>query len=61
VIEEMMNDAIDMRDEDDIEEEAAEEVDKILYELTDGLLGEIGPVGKKLKVTSKKMSYIEAQ
>jgi charged multivesicular body protein 3 len=46
----MMNDAIEMRDEEDIEEEAAEEVDKILYELTDGLLGEIGPVGKKIKV-----------
>lgn len=45
-----MEDTMDMLDEDDIEEEAEEEVDKVLYEITNGLLGEAGPVGGALEV-----------
>ena len=36
IIEEMMNDAIDMGDEEGLEEESEEIVDKVLFELTDG-------------------------
>lgn len=40
IIEEMIQETIDFTDADDIEEAAQEEVDKVLYELTDGLFGE---------------------
>eukprot|EP00045_Choanoeca_perplexa_P001469 m.19821 g.19821 ORF g.19821 m.19821 type:complete len:210 (+) comp10963_c0_seq1:94-723(+) len=40
LIEEMMEDTMDsVLDDSDVEEEAQEEVDKVLFELTDGLLG----------------------
>ncbi|KAJ1561868.1 Charged multivesicular body protein 3 [Cladochytrium tenue] len=39
IIGEMMDDAIDALDEEGIEDEAEEEVDKILFELTDGTCG----------------------
>ncbi|TPX38134.1 hypothetical protein SmJEL517_g00374 [Synchytrium microbalum] len=44
IIEEMMNDAIELGDDDGIEEESDEIVDKVLFELTDGLLGQAGSV-----------------
>lgn len=43
IIEEMMDDALNV-DEEEIEEEAEGEVEKVLFELTSGLLGEAGPV-----------------
>ncbi|KAJ3193945.1 Charged multivesicular body protein 3, partial [Irineochytrium annulatum] len=46
---EMMDDAIDALDEDGIEEEAQEEVDKVLFEITDGMLGNAGEVGAPLE------------
>ena len=39
-----------MGDEEDIEEEAEGEVEKVLFELTDGLLGQAGNVGAPLEV-----------
>lgn len=43
-MEEMMEDTLDSgvlgEDEDEMEEEAQEEVDKVLYQLTDGKLGQ---------------------
>jgi charged multivesicular body protein 3 len=36
IIQEMVNDTLEADDEDEIEEEAQEQVDKILFELTDG-------------------------
>jgi hypothetical protein len=33
----MINDTLEASDEDEIEEEAQEEVDKILHQLTDGM------------------------
>ncbi|RKP37859.1 Snf7 family, partial [Dimargaris cristalligena] len=36
IISEMMEDTLDMLDEDDVEDEAEEEVNKILFEITDG-------------------------
>ncbi|KAJ3174268.1 Charged multivesicular body protein 3 [Geranomyces variabilis] len=44
IIEEMMEDTLEMGDEDEIEAEADEEVNKVLFELTDGMLGE-APAG----------------
>lgn len=39
IIEEMMEDTIEMGDEEGIEEEAEDEVNKVLFELTDGMCG----------------------
>ena len=38
IIQEMVNDALEGDDEEEVEEEAQEEVDKILFELTDGFI-----------------------
>ncbi|KAI8975601.1 Snf7-domain-containing protein [Mycotypha africana] len=45
LLEEMIGDTIDMMDDEDIEEAADQEVDNVLYQITDGLLGEAGSVG----------------
>jgi hypothetical protein len=50
IMEEMMDDALDVQEEDEIEEEANAEVDKVLFELTNGKLGEAGSVGTELPV-----------
>ncbi|KAJ3053819.1 Charged multivesicular body protein 3 [Rhizophlyctis rosea] len=49
IIDEMMEDAIAFGDEEDIEEEAESEVNNVLFELTDGALGEAGAVGAPLE------------
>jgi hypothetical protein len=49
-MEEMMEDTLDSVDDDELEEEADAEVDKVLYELTDGKLGQAGRVGAELPV-----------
>lgn len=49
-MEEMMDDTLEMQEDDEIEEEADAEVDKVLFELTDGKLGEAGSVGTELPV-----------
>ncbi|KAJ3292519.1 Charged multivesicular body protein 3 [Borealophlyctis nickersoniae] len=49
IIEEMMEDTIAMNDEEDIEEEAENEVNNVLFELTDGKLGQAGAVGAPLE------------
>jgi len=43
-MEEMLEDTLDMVEDDEIEEEADAEVDKILFELTNGKLGEAATV-----------------
>ncbi len=43
----MISDTLDMND-DEIEEAADQEVEKVLFELTDGLLGQAGKVGSEL-------------
>jgi charged multivesicular body protein 3 len=49
IIEEMMDDALNVgEDEDEIEEEAEEEVNKVLMELTSGMLLGSGTVGQDL-------------
>jgi hypothetical protein len=50
-MEEMMEETLDSVNEDDeLEEEADAEVDKVLFELTDGKLGQAGRVGAELPV-----------
>lgn len=39
-------------DDEELEEEADEEVDKVLFELTDGKLGQAGRVGGELPVSA---------
>ena len=51
-MEEMMEETMDMVDDDEIEEEADAEVDKVLFELTDGKLGQAGRVGGELPVSA---------
>jgi charged multivesicular body protein 3 len=48
----MMEETLDTVDDDEIEEEADAEVDKVLFELTDGKLGQAGKVGGELPVSS---------
>lgn len=51
IMEEMMEETLDSVDADDeLEEEADAEVDKVLFELTDGKLGQAGKVGSALPV-----------
>jgi hypothetical protein len=51
-MEEMLEDTLDMDDDDELEEEADAEVDKVLFELTDGKLGEAGKVSTELPVSA---------
>ncbi|XP_064382768.1 charged multivesicular body protein 3-like [Halichondria panicea] len=47
LMEEMMEDTFEGLEDDDLEEEADKEVDKILWEVTNGQLGVLGPVSSK--------------
>jgi hypothetical protein len=58
-MEEMMDDTLDMQEDEDIEEEADAEVDKVLFELTDGKLGMVGSVGTELPVSVCLSSSID--
>ncbi|ORY23605.1 hypothetical protein LY90DRAFT_123189 [Neocallimastix californiae] len=48
----MISNTLGMNDEEGIEEEAEEEVEKVLFELTNGLLGEAGSVGESLDTSA---------
>ncbi|KAG6816927.1 hypothetical protein H0H87_001629 [Tephrocybe sp. NHM501043] len=48
IMEEMLEDTLDMDEDEELEEEADAEVDKVLFDLTDGKLGEAGKVGTSL-------------
>ncbi|RKO97554.1 hypothetical protein CXG81DRAFT_29525 [Caulochytrium protostelioides] len=50
VIDEMINDTIEGLDEEDVEDEAQDEVNQVLHEITDGLLGQAGAVGPDLEM-----------
>ena len=45
-----MEETLDSVDDEELEEEADAEVDKVLFELTDGKLGQAGKVGGELPV-----------
>ncbi|KJE89836.1 hypothetical protein CAOG_08492 [Capsaspora owczarzaki ATCC 30864] len=53
LIEEMVNDAIDIDDSEELEDQASSEVNKILFELTDGLLGQAGHAKDDLPSSSR--------
>ncbi|KAJ8324970.1 hypothetical protein BDV3_004508 [Batrachochytrium dendrobatidis] len=62
IIEEMVSDTLEMDDEG-IEEEADEEVDKVITEITSGLLGQAGAVGEdlpKAKLKQKQTAEVES-
>ena len=53
IMEEMLDDTLEGLDEDpELEEEAEEEVERVLYEITDGKLGVAG-AGKELPVRNE--------
>jgi len=51
IMEEMMDDVLEMDEDDEIEEEADTEVDKVLFDLTDGKLGLAGSVSSEIPVS----------
>lgn len=50
-MEEMLDDTLEMDDDEELEEEADAEVDKVLFDLTDGKLGQAGSVQTELPVS----------
>ncbi|KAJ3085687.1 Charged multivesicular body protein 3 [Quaeritorhiza haematococci] len=59
IIDEMIQDTIELGDDEELEDEADEEVDKVLLELTNGRLGTAGPVGAPLE--DEKEEEVEPQ
>ena len=51
IMEEMLEDVMNMDDDEELEEEADAEVEKVLYEITDGKLGAAGTVKDELPVS----------
>ena len=49
-MEEMLEDTLDMDEDEELEEEADAEVDRVLFELTNGKLGEAGSISTELPV-----------
>lgn len=56
VMEEMMEDTLAVEEDEELEEEADAEVDKVLFELTNGKLGQAGTVRTELPVSSFLLS-----
>ena len=50
-MEEMLEDTLEMDEDEELEQEADEEVDKVLFELTNGKLGQAGSVQTELPVS----------
>jgi charged multivesicular body protein 3 len=59
-MEEMLEDTLDMDEDEELAEEADAEVDKVLFELTNGKLGEAGSVGADLPVSISSCSKLHA-
>lgn len=51
-MEDMLEDVMDMEDDEELEEEADAEVEKVLFEITDGKLGAAGTVSDELPVSA---------
>lgn len=47
----MTDEIVEMEEDDELEEEADAEVDKVLFDLTNGKLGQAGKVGTELPVS----------
>jgi len=61
VMEEMLEDTLEMEDDEEIEEEADAEVDKVLFEITDGKLGTAVPVQTELPTVEDELRDEEAE
>ena len=61
IVAEMVDDTMEMLDDDaeEIDEEADQEVDKVLWELTEGKLGQTGKVGTSLPVRLPSLIYVD--
>ncbi|TDL29592.1 Snf7-domain-containing protein [Rickenella mellea] len=55
IMEEMLEDTLEMEDDEEIEEEADAEVEKVLFEITDGKLGAAGSVKTDLPTLQDKL------
>ncbi|KJA30224.1 hypothetical protein HYPSUDRAFT_32361 [Hypholoma sublateritium FD-334 SS-4] len=55
IMEEMLEDTLDMDEDEELEDEADAEVDKVLFELTNGKLGEAGSVGTELPASENQL------
>jgi len=60
VMEEMLEDTLQMDEDEELEAEADEEVEKILFELTDGKLGQAGKVDDRLPALETGVETEEA-
>jgi len=54
IAQEMMEDAIEANDDEDMDDEVDEKVDAVLYEITQGQLGKIGVSVKNKKLIVPK-------
>ncbi|KAK0191054.1 vacuolar sorting protein Vps24 [Armillaria mellea] len=61
IMEEMLDDTLDMDEDEELEEEADAEVEKVLFELTNGKLGEAGSVGTELPSMENKLEEAETE
>ncbi|TFK75856.1 Snf7-domain-containing protein [Pluteus cervinus] len=61
IMEEMLSDTLEMDADEELEEEADAEVDKVLYEITDGKLGELSSVGTELPSLEDKLQEEETE
>lgn len=52
-----MEDTLQMDEDDELEEEADAEVDKVLFDLTDGKLGQAGAARTELPVRQFRLLY----
>ena len=57
-MEEMLEDTLQMEDDEELEEEADAEVDKVLFDLTEGKLGQAGTGKDELPVRNSRWRAI---
>ena len=50
-MEEMLEDTLEMDEDEELEEEADAEVEKVLFDLTNGKLGQAGTINNELPVS----------
>ncbi|KAL4241968.1 Snf7 family protein [Abortiporus biennis] len=61
ILEEMMDDTLALDEDEEIEEEADAEVDKVLFDLTNGKLGQAGAVRTELPTAEEKLEDEETE
>ncbi|OCH94118.1 vacuolar sorting protein Vps24 [Obba rivulosa] len=61
IMEEMLDDTLEMEDDQELEEEADAEVDKVLFDLTNGKLGQAGTVQDELPSLQDKVDEEETE